>query len=193
MGAAGFRSYDPGLNQFVSRDMYNGALNDMGLTTDSFTGSRRAFGNGNPVSSIELDGHLPCDPEGRCGSIQALDPYNQAAALNATRDAATGAINAIFSPGSGGTGRGTSGSGSAASLLGGILNGIWDTGAQSIAFFESSFINSMPTGATPNGQLTFSNKVSSTPTAACWQPQQHPLQDRPLRLAPAVPASRSRR
>jgi len=53
----GFRNYDPGLNQFDSRDMYNGALNDAGLTTDPFTGSRYAFGNGNPVSNIENDGH----------------------------------------------------------------------------------------------------------------------------------------
>lgn len=55
----GFRNYDPGLNQFVSRDMYDGALSDMGLDTDPFTGNRYTFGAGNPVSNIELDGHVP--------------------------------------------------------------------------------------------------------------------------------------
>jgi hypothetical protein len=53
--------------------MYDGALSDIALTTDPFTGSRYAFGNGNPISNIELDGHMPCDAEGRCGSYKYLD------------------------------------------------------------------------------------------------------------------------
>jgi RHS repeat-associated protein len=55
----GFRNYAPNLNQFLSRDMYDGALDDMQLTTDPFTGNRYTFGAGNPVSNIELDGHVP--------------------------------------------------------------------------------------------------------------------------------------
>jgi hypothetical protein len=31
----------------------------MQLTTDPFTGNRYTFGAGNPVSNIELDGHVP--------------------------------------------------------------------------------------------------------------------------------------
>jgi RHS repeat-associated protein len=54
----GFRNYDPNANQFLSRDMYGGALADMGLDSDPFTGSRYAFGDGNPISNIELDGHM---------------------------------------------------------------------------------------------------------------------------------------
>jgi RHS repeat-associated protein len=54
----GFRNYDSGLNSFISRDMYDGALSDVSLTTDPFTGSRYAFGDGNPISNIELDGHM---------------------------------------------------------------------------------------------------------------------------------------
>jgi RHS repeat-associated protein len=54
----GFRNYDPGLNTFTSRDMYDGALADMNLSTDPLTGNRYAFGGGNPTSNIELDGHL---------------------------------------------------------------------------------------------------------------------------------------
>ncbi|MFH8928841.1 DNRLRE domain-containing protein [Streptomyces pristinaespiralis] len=58
----GFRDYDPGLNRFLTRDMYNGALADMGLGTDPFTGNRYAFTGGNPVSFIEIDGHFfGCD------------------------------------------------------------------------------------------------------------------------------------
>jgi hypothetical protein len=53
----GFRDYDPGLNRFTTRDMYNGALADMGLGTDPFTGNRYAFTGGNPTSNVELDGH----------------------------------------------------------------------------------------------------------------------------------------
>jgi len=54
----GFRNYSAGLNQFLSRDMYNGALADMQLVTDPFTGNRYTFGAGNPISNIELDGHM---------------------------------------------------------------------------------------------------------------------------------------
>ena len=53
----GFRDYDPGLNRFTSRDMYNGALADMGLGSDPFTGNRYAFTGGNPISNVEVDGH----------------------------------------------------------------------------------------------------------------------------------------
>ncbi|MFF0479560.1 DNRLRE domain-containing protein, partial [Streptomyces sp. NPDC004284] len=54
----GFRDYSPGLNRFTTRDMYTGALADMGLGTDAFTGNRYAFTGGNPVSNVELDGHF---------------------------------------------------------------------------------------------------------------------------------------
>ncbi|MGN9892070.1 golvesin C-terminal-like domain-containing protein [Micromonospora sp. L31] len=54
----GFRNYDPGLNRFLTRDSYGGAMADMGLATDPFTGNRYAFAGGNPVSFVELDGHL---------------------------------------------------------------------------------------------------------------------------------------
>ncbi|GHJ98418.1 hypothetical protein SY2F82_02160 [Streptomyces sp. Y2F8-2] len=54
----GFRNYNPGLNRFTTRDMYNGALSDMGLGADPFTGNRYAFGSGNPISNVEIDGHF---------------------------------------------------------------------------------------------------------------------------------------
>jgi RHS repeat-associated protein len=54
----GFRNYDPGLNRFLTRDMYNGALADMTLGSDPYTGNRYSFAGGNPISFVELDGHL---------------------------------------------------------------------------------------------------------------------------------------
>ncbi|MGI5519790.1 DNRLRE domain-containing protein [Micromonospora sp. CA-259024] len=54
----GFRDYSPGLNRFTTRDMYNGALADMGLGSDPFTGNRYAFTGGNPISNVEIDGHF---------------------------------------------------------------------------------------------------------------------------------------
>lgn len=61
----GFRDYDPGLNRFTSRDMYNGALADMNLATDPYNGNRYAYTAGNPVNYFELDGHrLACGGEG---------------------------------------------------------------------------------------------------------------------------------
>ena len=53
----GFRDYSPGLNRFLSRDNYNGALADMHLGLNPWTGNRYAFGGDNPISAIELDGH----------------------------------------------------------------------------------------------------------------------------------------
>ncbi|MEU4446911.1 DNRLRE domain-containing protein [Actinosynnema sp. NPDC050801] len=54
----GARDYDPQLNRFLTRDMYNGALADLSLGTDPFTMNRYAFAGGNPISGIEIDGHL---------------------------------------------------------------------------------------------------------------------------------------
>ena len=63
----GFRNYDPALNQFLSRDMYNGAIADMALDTNPFTGNRYTFGAGNPVSNIELNGRQLIAPAGGGG------------------------------------------------------------------------------------------------------------------------------
>ena len=54
----GFRNYDPGRNRFLTQDNYQGALDDMNLATDPFTNNRYAFGGGNPVSQVEIDGHF---------------------------------------------------------------------------------------------------------------------------------------
>ncbi|MEI8411512.1 MULTISPECIES: RHS repeat-associated core domain-containing protein [unclassified Kribbella] len=53
----GFREYNPGLNRFLSRDMYNGALKDLALGFDPCNANRYVFAGGNPISRIELTGH----------------------------------------------------------------------------------------------------------------------------------------
>jgi RHS repeat-associated protein len=83
----GFRTYDPGLNRFLSRDMYNGALSDMGLVSDPLTGNRYAFGGGNPISNIELDGHGWLSDLGHA----ALDAAGMIPVVGAVADVANGA------------------------------------------------------------------------------------------------------
>ncbi len=78
----GFRTYDPSLNQFLSRDMYNGALADMNLTTDPFTGNRYTFAAGNPITNIEQDGHM-FPGGGQCG-ILASNPCNPSPGTSST-------------------------------------------------------------------------------------------------------------
>lgn len=64
----GFRDYDPDMNRFTTRDMYNGALADMSLGVDPYTNNRYAFTGGNPVNRFELDGHMLCsEPGPHCG------------------------------------------------------------------------------------------------------------------------------
>jgi RHS repeat-associated protein len=53
----GFQDYAPALNRFLTRDTYDGALSDLSLAADPYTGNRYAFASGNPISRIELDGH----------------------------------------------------------------------------------------------------------------------------------------
>ncbi|MFD6679900.1 golvesin C-terminal-like domain-containing protein [Micromonospora parva] len=53
----GFRDYSPGLNRFLSRDSYGGALADMHLALDPWNNNRYAFAGGNPISNVEIDGH----------------------------------------------------------------------------------------------------------------------------------------
>ncbi|MGI5282822.1 RHS repeat domain-containing protein [Nonomuraea polychroma] len=55
----GFRNYNPGLNRFLNLDAYNGALADLSLSMDPWTANRYAFAGGNPITGIEIDGHIP--------------------------------------------------------------------------------------------------------------------------------------
>ena len=73
----GFRDYDPWLNTFTTRDMYNGALADMNLAADPLTGYRYAFASGNLTTNIELDGHRVVGDDGFSDTPKAIDDYQQ--------------------------------------------------------------------------------------------------------------------
>lgn len=53
----GFRDYSSGTGRFLTPDGYDGALDNQGLTENPFTGNPYGFGDGNPLSNIELNGH----------------------------------------------------------------------------------------------------------------------------------------
>ncbi|MEU5726133.1 RHS repeat-associated core domain-containing protein, partial [Micromonospora sp. NPDC047738] len=88
----GFRNYSPGLNRFLSRDNYNGALADMRLGLNPWTGNRYGFGGGNPISAIEIDGHDFWDNLGEAvvGAIAGWNNYEE--------DAAAGIVAFIDDP-----------------------------------------------------------------------------------------------
>ncbi len=54
----GFRDYSPGLNRFLTRDMYSGALADMRLGLDPWNTNRYAFAGGNPITGIWEAGRI---------------------------------------------------------------------------------------------------------------------------------------
>jgi RHS repeat-associated protein len=73
----GFRSYDPGLNRFLSRDSFNGALDDVSLGTDPWNTNRYAFAGGNPVNGVELTGHAAVLPGGESQVVTGANPSGQ--------------------------------------------------------------------------------------------------------------------
>ncbi|WP_124777863.1 DNRLRE domain-containing protein [Micromonospora inaquosa] len=74
----GFRNYDPGLNRFLTRDSYNGALADQRLGLDPWNANRYAFAGGNPISRVEIDGHSSCSWNPLTWGDCAEDAYNAA-------------------------------------------------------------------------------------------------------------------
>ena len=90
----GFRDYNPGMNRFVTRDNYNGALSDMNLGLNPWTGNRYAFAGGNPVTGVELDGHAICADDG-CHYVCAGECSNEQAQALTDRMAADSAAAAM--------------------------------------------------------------------------------------------------
>jgi RHS repeat-associated protein len=60
----GARRYGLDTGRFLQRDMYADALGDLGLSLDPLTQNRYALAGGNPVSNIELDGHINTEDGG---------------------------------------------------------------------------------------------------------------------------------
>ena len=81
----GFRTYNPGLNRFTSRDMFNGALADLNLGTDPWNTNRYAFAGGNPITGIEFDGHFFVDENGEQIETQAPTPLDHEGQVGLTQ------------------------------------------------------------------------------------------------------------
>ncbi|MCT2587923.1 polymorphic toxin type 30 domain-containing protein [Actinophytocola gossypii] len=79
----GFRDYQPGINRFTVRDTYNGAMADLNLTTNPWTGNRYSIAGGNPITGIEIDGHRYLLGDCVCGST----PQQIKHAVQAVEDA----------------------------------------------------------------------------------------------------------
>ncbi|WP_344300529.1 DNRLRE domain-containing protein [Paractinoplanes deccanensis] len=96
----GFRDYSPGLNRFLTRDSYNGAMADMNLGLDPWTGNRYAFGAGNPITAVENDGHTPCVEPGDCpgGVKPAPATWECSGPADCERDAGSGGLIPPWDP-----------------------------------------------------------------------------------------------
>jgi RHS repeat-associated protein len=55
----GARRYSASTGRFMQRDAYDGALDNLDLSSDPLTGNRYALAAGNPVNFVETDGHWP--------------------------------------------------------------------------------------------------------------------------------------
>ena len=81
----GFREYNPGLNRFLTRDMFNGALQDLALGTDPWNANRYMFGGGNPISRIELNGHYAIED-----NSDRFEPHDTPTITSPTTTGSTG-------------------------------------------------------------------------------------------------------
>lgn len=54
----GARRYSLDTTRFLQQDMYSDALGDLGLSLDPLSQNRYALAGGNPVSNVEIDGHI---------------------------------------------------------------------------------------------------------------------------------------
>jgi RHS repeat-associated protein len=118
----GFRDYDPGLSRFLTRDSYNGALDDLALGLDPWTTNRYAFAGGNPVSFSELDGHRPIEENG--DEVKNPEPYFPDSSSSGSSSSSTSSSSGSSSSGSSSSRIGFGGgmSGGAALSLGGVLD-----------------------------------------------------------------------
>ncbi len=55
----GSRRFGPDTGRFLQQDVLSGALGDLGLGLDPLTQNRYSLAGGNPLSFVEVDGHMP--------------------------------------------------------------------------------------------------------------------------------------
>jgi RHS repeat-associated protein len=98
----GARQFGPDIGQFLQADQFDDALADLALASDPLTSNRYALAAGNPISYIEVDGHMPCFHSDDCGGNA---PKVNRLAANAQRASAQRSSGS--SGGAGGTGAST--------------------------------------------------------------------------------------
>ncbi|HEX2296591.1 MAG TPA: DNRLRE domain-containing protein [Actinomycetota bacterium] len=54
----GARRFSPDTGRFLQPDVFQGALSNLGLSMDPLSGNRYSLASGNPVSFVEVDGHM---------------------------------------------------------------------------------------------------------------------------------------
>jgi RHS repeat-associated protein len=64
----GARRFATDASRFLQPDVYQGALANLGLSADPLTGNRYALAAGNPVSFVEVDGHMLAKASGGGGN-----------------------------------------------------------------------------------------------------------------------------
>lgn len=64
----GSRRYGPDTTRFLQQDQFAGALADLGLAADPLTQNRYGLAGGNPISFVEIDGHMLA-PDGGGGAV----------------------------------------------------------------------------------------------------------------------------
>ncbi|WP_433649102.1 DNRLRE domain-containing protein [Micromonospora zamorensis] len=69
----GARRYGPSSGRFLQADAYANAVNDLGLALDPLTQNRYALAGGNPISYVEVDGHM-VTADGGGGGSQTSNP-----------------------------------------------------------------------------------------------------------------------
>lgn len=67
----GFRTYRPGINNFLTPDYFNGALANMQLDADPWNTNRYTYAGGNPITRVELDGHYASSDTSGSGATGA--------------------------------------------------------------------------------------------------------------------------
>ena len=110
----GARQFGPGLAQFLQEDRYDDALADLSLATDPLTANRFSLAGGNPISFVEVDGHVPrfeSGEEARAVNTQRVKALAKKQAEEDQAEPTTAAPTPASSPSSGsgssGTGTGT--------------------------------------------------------------------------------------
>ncbi|HZN71745.1 MAG TPA: Ig-like domain-containing protein [Micromonosporaceae bacterium] len=73
----GARRYGVDTGRFLQQDMFFEAVGDLGLTLDPLTRNSYALAGGNPVSFVEVDGHIPtADGGGTAATVpNGYNPY----------------------------------------------------------------------------------------------------------------------